>query len=260
MKRLAGRLFVAAGLAFGLNAYVIPPTQAEEFWVKVSNQDCTVWSDSALKDNEVLTWSGDCVDGRASGSGTIEWFVDEKLKGTYEGGMRDGRLDGDGVLRVEEKQDGGFDRLEGTFIAGEPDGKARFDAANGDMYEGGFQDGERHGIGYYRLVNGEEYFGDFEKGQRHGTGLLIDAKGDAYLGEFENGVAKGAGVFEGIDGSKYQGQFANGLPSGAGTYTAPNGDTYQGVFTAGKGNGKFVVTKKDGTQEVQDWKDGEMVK
>ncbi|MGI9373968.1 MAG: hypothetical protein ACR2OJ_15885, partial [Hyphomicrobiales bacterium] len=63
--RIEKRMLSAAGLGLGLSLMVTSAVQAEDIWVKVSNQDCMVWSDSALKDNEVLTWSGGCLDGRA---------------------------------------------------------------------------------------------------------------------------------------------------------------------------------------------------
>jgi hypothetical protein len=251
---------ILAALGFSIVAGLAGPACAENVWLKTANQDCTVLGDAPLKSNEAVTWSGSCLDGHASGKGTLEWIVANKISGVYEGGMADGKLDGEGVLRLEVEKGKGFDRLQGTFVDGEPEGEARYDAANGDSYIGGFRKGERHGVGYYRLVTGEEYYGDFENGQRHGLGFLIDAEGNAYLGQFEKGVGRGAGVFEGADGSSFQGRFANGLPDAAGTYVAPNGDTYQGRFKAAKADGMFLVTKADGTQSVEEWKNGEKVK
>ena len=247
---------IGLGILFGLTG----SAQAEDVWVRIANQDCQVLSDAALKDNEAVTWSGSCADGRVAGTGRLEWLVDGKLTGDYDGAMSDGRFSGKGLMRLQVEKGKGFDRLDGTFAMGEPEGEARFDAANGDFYIGGFHKGERHGEGYYRLVTGEEYHGDFENGQRHGLGFLIDNDGNAFLGQFENGDAKGAGVLENSDGSAFQGQFAKSLPNGVGTYVAPNGDTYQGQFTAGKANGKVLVTKADGSQVIEDWKNGEKVK
>jgi hypothetical protein len=247
-------------LAAALVGFFALPVSAAEVWVKTSDQQCTVMGDAELAKNEAVTWSGDCVDGRASGNGTLEWIVDKMITGTYEGDMADGRLQGKGVLRLEVEKGKGFDRLSAAFVKGQPEGEARFDAANGDFYEGGFKNGQRSGMGYYKLVNGEEYFGDFENGQRHGVGFIIDANGDAYVGKFEKGMAKGAGVFEGDDGSKYQGMFGENLPNGAGTFVTSSGDTYQGSFVGGKGTGKFLVTKVDGSQVIEEWKDGEKVK
>ena len=249
-------ILLGIGVALGLSA----PAHAQEVWVKTSNQDCEIASDATLKENEAVSWSGSCHDGRASGSGRLEWKVDGTLTGDYDGAMSDGRFNGEGVIRIQLEPGQGFDRLEGTFVKGKPEGEARYDAANGDYYVGDFHNGQRHGLGYYRLVSGEEYHGDFRNGERHGVGLLIDAAGTAFLGQFENGHAKGSGILENSDGSKYQGQFDNSLPHGMGTFVAPNGDSYQGHFTAGKANGKVLVTKADGTQMIEDWANGEKVK
>jgi hypothetical protein len=247
-------------LGLGLAVGLVGPAHAEDVWVKTADQDCMVLGDAPLKDNEAATWSGSCADGRASGVGILEWIVDNKIAGIYDGGMADGRLNGEGVLRLEVEKGKGFDRLQATFVAGEAEGEVRYDAANGDTYVGSLKDGERHGIGFYRELAGVEYYGDFENGLQHGVGLLTDTEGNAYFGQFEKGAGKGAGVFEAADGSSFQGQFANSLPDGAGTYVAPNGEIYQGQFKAAKADGMVLVTKADGSQSVEEWKDGEKVK
>jgi hypothetical protein len=247
-------------LGFGIAVGLVGPSNSEETWVKTANQDCVVQGDEALKSNEIVSWSGSCDDGRASGVGKLEWIVDNKLAGIYEGRMAGGKLEGKGILRLEVEKGKGFDRLEGTFVAGEPEGEARYEAANGGYYLGGFKNGERHGTGYYKLVNGEEYYGDFVDGQREGVGFLIDSETDVYFGQFEKDQASGAGIFESSDGSSYQGKFKDNLPDGAGTYVAANGDTYQGSFKAGKADGKFLVTKANGDQAVEEQNNGELVK
>lgn len=233
--------------------------QADEIWIKVDNVECSVASDEALSKGEILTWSGFCKEGRASGNGTLEVRFENRLVGSYEGGMEDGRLNGEGILRLQSADKSGFDRLEGVFVNGEPNGNARFDGANGDYFEGSFVDGERQGTGHYRLANGEEYFGDFENGIRSGVGILIDAEENVYIGQFQNNMAQGAGISENADGSSYQGQFADNLPNGTGTYIAQNGDIYQGRFIRAKSDGQFLVTRADGSQEIQIFKDGELV-
>ena len=246
-------------LGFAFAVCIGAPASAADIWVKTDNQDCTVWSDEPLKANETVTWSGSCTDGRVSGEGTLEWVVDNEVAGIYDGGMVGGRLHGEGVLRLKVENENGFDRLQATFIAGEAEGEVQYDAPNGDTYIGELKDGKRHGLGYYRELAGVEYFGDFEDGQHHGVGFMTDAEGNAYFGQFEKGAGSGAGVYEAADGSSFQGRFADSLPNGAGTYVAPNGDTYQGVFRAGEADGMVLVTKADGSQLVEQWKDGEKV-
>lgn len=253
------RIGVPSLSCLGLAAGLVGPAHAEDIWVKTSNQDCTVLADAPLKDNEAVTWSGSCPDGRASGVGTLEWIVDGKIAGYYEGGMADGTLNGEGVLRREVEKENGFDRLQATFVAGEAEGEARYDAPNGDYFVGEVKNGERDGLGYYRELAGVEYYGDFENDEQNGIGVLTDAEGNAYFGQFEQGAGKGAGVYEAADGSSFLGQFADSEPNGAGTFVAPNGDIYQGQFKAGKADGMVLVTKADGSQSVEEWKDGEKV-
>jgi len=53
------------------------------------------------------------------------------------------------------------------------------------------------------------------------------------------------------------GIYENGSPNGPGTYIAPNGDIYQGAFIDGKAEGSVLVTKRDGSQSIETWKNGE---
>ena len=243
-----------------LSGALLVTATAEEVWVTVANQDCQVDAGVPVEDGELVTWSGSCQDGRAIGLGVLQWSIDGRTVAFYEGGMLDGRLEGEGVLRMETERGDGFHRLAATFVSGEAEGDARYDAPNGDSYEGGFKNGERHGIGYYKTASGEEYFGDFEAGLRHGSGYLVAADGDVYQGGFKNNTPDGAGVFDGGDGTRYYGMFANGLPDGPGTHIEPNGDIYQGTFKAGKIDGVVLVTKSDGSQSVEQWNEGQKVK
>jgi hypothetical protein len=88
-------------LGFGIAVGLVGPVNSEEIWVKTADQDCLVQGDEALKSNEIVTWSGSCESGRASGVGKMEWIVDNKLAGIYEGRMTDGKLEGKGILRLE---------------------------------------------------------------------------------------------------------------------------------------------------------------
>ena len=42
-----------------------------ELWLKDPTTGCEIWSDSLETDKEVPTWSGSCVDGKASGLGVL---------------------------------------------------------------------------------------------------------------------------------------------------------------------------------------------
>ena len=56
--------------------------------------DCQVWSSEPDTSKDTATWAGECADGKATGPGRLEWFVDKKLWGHYEGQMAEGKLDG----------------------------------------------------------------------------------------------------------------------------------------------------------------------
>ena len=52
--------------------------------------------------NEIVTWDGACIDGRASGHGVQRWEFDsnaQRVVSRYEGDMQDGKLHGRGVFR-----------------------------------------------------------------------------------------------------------------------------------------------------------------
>ena len=87
---------------------------------------------------------------------------------------------------------------------------------------------------------------------------MVEANGDVYVGEFVDGYASGSGRLETKNGLLF-GRFANNVPDGPGTFTDAEGTVYQGQFAKGKAHGQFLVTKADGTQVMETFKDGEKV-
>jgi hypothetical protein len=258
-------------------------TAQAEIWIKDPTTGCEVWSGDDGSANEVMTWTGSCEEGKAVGLGVLVVHDREGLAVIYNGEMIKGKANGAGSLKFRSEETGEFDQYIGRFEDSKPKGNGiyyssegwsfqayfngSFDSGDGTLrvekdeaiIRGRFVDGELIGsaLASYSSKSGEYYFGDIENGHRHGVGTLVHANDDAYLGDFDNGVASGVGAFEAADGSVVVGQFANGAPNGAGTYIAPNGDSYQGIFTDGKAEGKVLVTKTDGTQSVENWKNGE---
>ena len=96
-------------------------------WSIVENQPCQVWNDGISGRLEPFTWSGACVNGKASGEGRLT-----STKYNYEGSMRSSKLHGYGI---------------GTFSYGEPYGNER--------YEGQFRDGWEHGHGTMTWTGGQ---------------------------------------------------------------------------------------------------------
>ena len=70
--------------------------QPEPTWINDPGTGCAAWN-PCPEENESINWSGDCVDGKASGNGVLQWFVDGEPSQKYEGQMFMGRADGHGI-------------------------------------------------------------------------------------------------------------------------------------------------------------------
>jgi len=57
----------------------------EGVWLKDPITGCGVWN-SAPKGNEMISWSGECRDGKASGYGVLVWLEDGKISITLSNG------------------------------------------------------------------------------------------------------------------------------------------------------------------------------
>ena len=61
-------------------------------WINDPVNGCSVWSDEPTDGHNVVSWSGDCEKGKASGHGVLSWFA--------EGEFVDGVLQGWGSWKV----------------------------------------------------------------------------------------------------------------------------------------------------------------
>ena len=271
-------LYAALG-AMGVALTIAYPAVADN-WFKDTLSGCEVF----LAENEGtknVAWSGDCVDGKASGKGVLVVMDGEGLVGIYAGNTEAGHPEGQGRMTLRNKETGGVDSYTGGFAKGTLDGKGELVSSKGWTYTGGFKDGKEHGAGTIETDDGDIFKSDFENGKpvgkalayyneegnvyfggaedekRDGIGHLIKANQDVYIGEFDDGVASGAGIYDTAKGGVLIGQFSGGEPNGFGTYLAPSGDVYQGRFVDGKLTGKTLVTKEDEQQSVEIWENGE---
>ena len=130
-------------------------------WIADSTTGCRVWN-SNPEPNETINWSGDCPDGVASGHGVLQWFKDGKVNGHFEGGLLNGRQEGQGVFTWPDR----------------------------GRYEGGFSKGRKTGHGVYIWVQGDRYEGEWFDDKPNGLGLLRKADGTRYKGTWTNGCYK----------------------------------------------------------------------
>jgi len=262
---------------------LLSPYVAAGEWIEDPISACKVWSDEASNGTDVVSWSGECEDGKATGHGVLAWFADGGLLARYVGTLKAGKVDGIGLLTVKSEQGDGYDRYDAEFVDGEIEGGVAlttstgdefqggmkqsviegygsYVGANGDRYDGEFLNGLPHGPGFSEGADGELYKGMFKAGVRHGEGTLVEANGDEFEGEFVEGVLQGWGSWQSADGSRFDGQFTDGKPDGRGIYKAPNGDIYTGGFANGMADGEMSVTSADGKHRTEVWSNGEMVK
>ncbi len=172
--------FVIVLLAWTLVAQV---AWAEEGrWQALENNPaCVVWNPNP-QEQETVTWSGACANGKAQGHGTAVWrYVEDGdwKEIRYEGDYKDGKRDGHGVLVWTD----------------------------GTRYEGDWKDGKQHGRGLWVGVNGDRYEGDYRNDKKHGRGTYYFANGDKCEGDWRENrlVGRGKGRSEGRWMKCYQG-------------------------------------------------------
>ena len=60
---------------------------AADLWIEDPITQCKVWTDEIDPAGEAISWTGSCLDGKATGEGVLAWFKDGSLLGRYEGTM-----------------------------------------------------------------------------------------------------------------------------------------------------------------------------
>ena len=179
MRRIAGLIVVVAIACGGVaasGAEVEQPTQS-----LADKHGCKLW-DQSFPPKASITWTGGCKDGFLEGKGTLRIFSDGKPTDRYDGTMRAGRYDGEGV----------------------------YVWANGDRYKGGFKDGLFQGQAIYTKPKGTHYQGGYNHDLRSGHGVMTWPNGARYDGEWLENLANGRGTYRAPDGKSYSGTWTNG--------------------------------------------------
>lgn len=190
---------VMALLALAATILIAPSAWAvDEMRWQATSSGCLVWN-PIPEPSETVTWSGGCVDGKASGFGT-EVFRYRELgvwkEERYVGEMEGGRLNGRGTLSYDNG-----DRYEGEFRDGKPAGRGMFTFLDGRRYEGDVADGHFHGRGIYTFPDGAQYAGGFAHGLANGAGTLT-RPGETVTGSWSNGCLREGGRIAAVGVSK----------------------------------------------------------
>jgi hypothetical protein len=130
------------------------------------------------------------VDGKAQGSGVVQWFAKGMPTTSYEGEMRQGLSEGHGVARENEC------KTEGEFKHGCLISKTiTIHYAEGCWYKGEHKDGFKEGKGEEMMKGGVRYVGDFKQDRFEGAGEMIWPTGDKISGEWRNSKLVGIGTY-----------------------------------------------------------------
>lgn len=182
-------------------------------WAVDSRTGCWIWS-GGLRPREVVSWSGGCgPDGRATGTGVVEWRFGDKVS-----------------------------RGEGELDAGKWNGRAIVTGYGGERYEGEWRDGVRYGRGTQRFPDGVSYEGEWCGGEPRGAGILTFPDGERYDGQMLGLRRHGRGINTKPDGHRYEGDWHDNRKSGRGVETWPNGDRYEGDYRDGRPDGEGQAT------------------
>ena len=149
-------------------------------WIVAENQACQIYKPN-LQPGDTVTWSGACVDGKASGEGRFTW------RGNH-----------------------GENVYQGEFLAGRIHGRGLYRWAVGACYDGELRDGRQHGPGTQTWPRGGRYQGEWRDGKRHGHGTYIWASGARYEGQWRNDKRHGRGTYTWGDGDAMTCEWRNG--------------------------------------------------
>ncbi len=112
------------------------------------------------QEQESIRWDGECRDGFAHGTGTLDWYIGDQLQERYEGELDMGWADGEGTYVSREGS-----RYKGEWKKSMQHGKGTIQNADGSVYQGEWKEGKPNGYGVYRSPNGETIEGEWVDGE-----------------------------------------------------------------------------------------------
>ena len=148
-------LIIAATFMAGVSAY----GQDGEVPTIADKNGCKVYNPNPQEDESIL-WNGPCSDGFANGSGVLDWYIGDQLEERYEGELKQGWAEGQGIYISRRGV-----RYEGNWKKSMQEGKGKVQNPDGSIYQGEWKAGKPHGWGVYRAPGGETVEGEWEDGE-----------------------------------------------------------------------------------------------
>lgn len=159
-----------------------------------------------------------------------------EAQSSYEGEWKNGKRDGFGVLKFEDKS-----KFCGIFIDNKANGFGILYNKNKDIYKGEWKDYKTSGAGIYLKKDGTFYKGYWENDRQNGMGYEKWPKGGKFIGEYVNGQKNGIGILKLGNFTKYEGEFKEGIICGIGTFVFGKGWSYSGYWKDNKMNGYGII-------------------
>lgn len=254
-----------------LSLLLSAPIYAAGEWITDTKSDCKVWNFNPTI-NQTITYKGNCVGGKANGTGAITWYKNGKKTGLSKGEYIDGKSNGKCSYTGYENEK--MTRyIEGECKDGLLHGKGSETSYENreivSVYKGDHKGGKFHGAGTYTTIEGGKgihYKGDFKDGLPCGKGLTTVYMDEKTVMQITGIFAHGSG--EGLVNlynngkvyNQYEGTLKNNVFHGEGTLVDEDGNKYTGSFKNGKKHGKGVLTSPDGNSYMGLWRNGVMIK
>ena len=138
--------------------------KGSECWMALPKQpECYVW-DPHFQPDATVTWTGECAEGLAQGTGTLNWAWDAGLE-TLE--------------------------ATGRLQAGQRRGQWVFQSGNGTVQAGPMAEGKRNGHWVARFENGAVSKGSYVEGKAHGPWVWHGADGTVSKRSYVEGELHG---------------------------------------------------------------------
>lgn len=261
----------------------------EGFGVYIKGNDIYIGTFTGSKPNGFLNWyknkvlyySGEWLDGKFDGKGSLYkedgsikqgfWSCGKLLlthtkqqteEGVFDGYILNNLPEGLGKMCYKDSScyDGEWSRgkwsgrgkfyskndtIVGTWQEGKLNSEACYKTPD-FVYTGEWLDNKPDGLGYLIASDSSYYYGDWSSGMRNGFGYMCFANSDSYSGEWSNNQYDGTGKYTFASSDYYDGEWKDGLQHGLGTYISKEFE-YTGNWEEGwiNGEGRIVYANKD---------------